>query len=295
MNQIAAARRGAVIGEFSEVEAYESIAAELKALPPEAVLPINIDVSSAVAMAFGALPALVTFRDQLKALPDFDVARFDKLETYALALSHAHGLYQIASQPPDDLKALQEEGSAQRELLFKDVTAAIARGVIPADAIDDLRGANGYKNTANDLRVLVAVLRNHWAALGGRGFTTEEELNYAGKLSSHILRVFGVREHGATSLAEVNDMRQRAYSLFVKTYDEARQGIIYLRRRAGDADRIAPSLFGGRNVTRKKDLSELTPNAPGVSPVANAVTSGLIPPANAATTQSAEVPDPYGP
>jgi hypothetical protein len=190
---------------------------------------------------------------------------------------------------------LQEEGSAQRELLFKDVTAAIARGVIPADAIDDLRGANGYKNTANDLRVLVAVLRNHWAALGGRGFTTEEELNYAGKLSSHILRVFGVREHGATSLAEVNDMRQRAYSLFVKTYDEARQGIIYLRRRAGDADRIAPSLFGGRNVTRKKDLSELTPNAPGVSPVANAVTSGLIPPANAATTQSAEVPDPYGP
>ncbi|HXS18046.1 MAG TPA: hypothetical protein VN764_12705, partial [Polyangiaceae bacterium] len=269
MNQIAPARRGAVIGEFSEVEAYESIAAELKALPAEAVQSINLDVSTAVAIAFGALPALITFRDQLETLPDFDAVRFDKLEIYALALSHAHSLCQSASQPPDDLKALQEEGSAQRELLYKDVTAAIARGVIPADAIDDLRGANGYKNTANDLRVLVAVLRNHWASLDGRGFTTEEELNYAGKLASHILRVFGVREHGATGLAEVNGMRQRAYSLFVKTYDEARQGIAYLRRRAGDADRIAPSLFSAR-AAKKKDFSELTPNAPDVSPLPNA-------------------------
>jgi len=256
MNSIAFSHTSAVQEEASQEDAYRSILLELEALSPERLQPITTDISSAVATALGALPRLLTQREALAKLPDFDLARFDKIEVYARALNYAHRLFMIASQPPDDLKAMQEEGAQLREVLFKDASAAIARGLIPKDALDDLKGANGYKNTAVDLQILVGALQENWAKVKGRCGTTEEELAYADKLVIHLLRTVGTREIGPEGVAQTTDARLRAYTLLVNTYDDARRALSYLRRQAGDAERIAPTLFGPRN-SKKKESSEV--------------------------------------
>lgn len=49
----------------------------------------------------------------VKELPTFDIARFDMLEDYALALAFAQSKYLFATQPPDDL-ALMKQARAFR-------------------------------------------------------------------------------------------------------------------------------------------------------------------------------------
>lgn len=255
MNPTAFSHTSAVQDEASQGDAFRSVLPELEALSPERLQPITTDIPSAVATALGALPRLMAQRDALATLPDFDLARFDKIELYARALNYAHRLFLIASQPPDDLRALQEEGAQLREVLFKDASAAIARGLIPKDALDDLKGVNGYKNTALDLQILVGALQENWTKVKGRCGTTEEELAYADKLVIHLLRTVGTREIGPEGVAQTTDARLRAYTLLVSAYDDARRALSYLRRHTGDADRIAPTLFGPRN-SKKKESSE---------------------------------------
>src|SRR4051812_19478957 len=69
--------------------AYEQTLPATKALDPKALLPINIDVPSAIAQTAGKLPGILALREGAKALGGFDTGVFDQLETYALALGHA--------------------------------------------------------------------------------------------------------------------------------------------------------------------------------------------------------------
>jgi hypothetical protein len=64
------------------------------------LIPVNIDLPTAVTTTLGALPEILAFRDRAKALPEFDIQHFDQLETYALAAMHAHGDYIAASALP---------------------------------------------------------------------------------------------------------------------------------------------------------------------------------------------------
>ena len=69
-------------------------------------------------------------------------------------------------------------------------------------------------------------------------------------------------------MAATADMRQRAFSLFVNVYDQARRAVSHLRWNEGDVDDIAPSLYAGRNSgpRRKNGDSETpapVPTAPG--------------------------------
>ncbi len=70
-------------------EAYSVVAHEIAAVPDESLLPVNIDIVSAVITVRGALPEIRAMRPEFqKVLGDFDLVAFDKLETYALALFH---------------------------------------------------------------------------------------------------------------------------------------------------------------------------------------------------------------
>jgi len=247
-----------------------------------------------VAIALGALPRIRSYREALSKLPDFDLARFDKLEAYTSAVNYAHRLYMIASQPPDDLKSLQEEAAQLREVLFKDASAVVARGLVPADALDDLKGTNGYKNTANDLQILVGALQENWAKVQGRCGTTAEELAYADKLVIHLLRTFGARENGPAGVAQATSARQRAFTLFVTAYDDARRALAYLRRQVGDADLVAPSIFSARYGKKKEDAPteaaaaaerEAEPSgATASTPLAPTITNASVQAASASAT-----------
>jgi len=251
-------------------DSFNLVRPELDSLPPEEIIQVNLEITSAVTTAFGAWPEIRALRDNIaKQIPGFDLARFDKLLDYAKALSFAATQYSIATQPTDDLQPIQEESLRMRENLFADVTALIRHGLIAPETIKGLKGPNGYKNTAIDLQMLASILKNDWAKVEGRCASQLDEINFALKLAGRMLEIVGRREQGPAIVAAAADMRMRAFTLFTRAYDDARRAVIYLRWNEGDADAIAPSLYAGRSNGRKKPTEEPKDKPVTPTPVVN--------------------------
>lgn len=86
-------------------------------------------------------------------------------------------------------------------------------------------------------------------------------------LSKHCLELRTMLLADAT-VSEAADVRQRAFTLFVRTYDELRRAMSYLRWHEDDVDSIIPSLWSGK-AQRKRDAADPGPEptpAPSPSP-----------------------------
>jgi hypothetical protein len=61
----------------------------------------------------------------------------------------------------------------------------------------------------------------------------------------------GILAAGNATVAASAVTRQRAYTLMVNAYDDARRAVAYFRHSQGDADTIAPSLYAGITSPRR--------------------------------------------
>jgi len=248
-------------------DAYERLIDEIRKVPDDDLIIINIDVPTAVTTVLGALPEIRSARPQIVSdMPSFDIARFDRLESYTLALGHAHTLYLAASAPPESLDELSQSATALRELLLSDATALAQRGFVDGQKLKELKGPKGYRNVAFDLFTLAALLRENWEKVLGKTAVQATELDQAETLADRLLTAIGAREQAPAVAAETADDRQRAFSLFVDSYDHARRALTFLRWKHDDIDQIAPSLYAGRGNTRRK-ADPQPPAPPPTSPV----------------------------
>jgi hypothetical protein len=279
-------------------DSYARVKGDLAAVPVDELAPVNLDVQTISRLILGALPEMRTLRDRMvKELPAFDVATFDKLEDYVQALKFAQSGFQIATQPPDDLKPLVEEGGKLHDRLLADVKALSAYGLFDGTVLDSLKGGNGFNNLAEDLEMLSHAMVEGWAKIQGKALTPLEDVHTASRIGLRLTRIAGLREQGPARLAAATELRLRAYTLVVHTYQEARSAISYLRRREDDVESIAPSLFSGR--TRKKPVDgggdathapAGTVPAPGTtSPVVTAPTAAVGAPAVPVSAQDSSV------
>ncbi|WP_437914455.1 hypothetical protein WME73_00885 [Sorangium sp. So ce302] len=79
------------------------------------VVPINVDIPRAVAVAIGAVPHLQALRPRfVEELPKHPLSQLDKLQTYALAAWYAHLLALPTSSGPDALKRCRRAASYLR-------------------------------------------------------------------------------------------------------------------------------------------------------------------------------------
>jgi hypothetical protein len=273
---------------------------EFKGLLLEELVPVNVDVPSAVATVLGSLPEIRALRDEIaKSMSNFDLVSFDKLEDYALALNDAHGEYLTATQPTNDLQQLIDEGTKLRGVLFSDATALALRGLIDEKKLSELKGTVGYKNLATDLNVLYKVLSSSWEQIAGKCAVQQSELERAAKLGQHLIRVVGLREQGTASVAAATDLRMRAFTLFVRTYDHTRRAVNFLRWNEGDAEKIAPSLYAGRTVRRKgadvpvEGAPAPTVPLPGGSATPASTTPGIAPSGAASSATRTPASEPF--
>jgi hypothetical protein len=251
--------------------AYEQLLPEIHAVPSESLAPLIVDITSAVTKGLGALSEIMRFRDQAALLPFFDVAAFDKLEPYALAAQFANTRYLAAADPPAPLPDMIDEAMKLRETLLLDATVLAHRGLINGQKLTELKGAVGHKNVAQDIMTLAETLRANYDAIASKTAVTVADLNRAEILAHRILVVVGEREQGPASATVTADIRHRAYTLFAHAYEEVRHAIRFLRRKEGDVDEIAPSLFAGKAAPSRKP----EPEAPAAEP-----TAAVAPPTN---------------
>jgi hypothetical protein len=269
-------------------DALEQIRPEMSALSTDDLIPINIDPVAATGIARGSLPRIMKYREQLVSeVPKFDLSNLDKLGTYALALIQAQTAYGIATTPPEVLASLAEEAAKLRDLLYSDAAALGKRGLLNPAPLNDLKGPAGYRNTATDVLGLALLLRNHLDKIAAKTCVTLAELDRAEVVGQQLLDAVGVREQSPAKVEQATVERQQAYTLFVNAYDQVRRAIGFLRWNDNDADDIAPSLYGGRTTSRKKNASDVQKTAETAATPANPVVTATT--TTTSTTATAPV------
>jgi len=235
-------------------DAYKRVEADLAALDSEELVQVNLDVTAAVTTVLGVLPEVRALREQIaQHLPTFDLASFDKLEDYTLALHSAQTDYLAATQPPDDLVELSAEATKVRDRLYKDAVALAGHGLVDGGPLAQIKGGNGYRAMAQDLELLSRLMNASWDKIQGKSATTVEHLQIASRMSTRLMRIVGLREQGPAVLAAAADHRLRAFTKMLLVYEDARRAVGYLRARQGDADSITPSLYPGRPRRRSTE------------------------------------------
>jgi hypothetical protein len=254
------------------VAGFQHVEAEIQALQERDLVPVNLDVPTAVAMVLGALPQIRALRSTFTQLLGFDIARFDKLRDYTLALGHTHAMFRAATGPSDAVTALAEDVTAMRDVLEADAMALAKRKILDEAQVTKLKSGSGYKNIAFEVVGLVGLFREHWDAIKGRSALQEEELEQGGQLAQQLVTAIGVREHAPVVVSAASDLRQRAFTLFMNAYDDVRRAVSYLHWADGGADEIAPSLFAGRGGRGAPEPAPQPVPTPPVSPTPAATT-----------------------
>jgi hypothetical protein len=281
-----------VVDEALVAEAYERVKEELAALRPEELELPTLDIHAAVKTVLGALPEIRALRERMvKELPAFDVAAFDRLEDYALALSRAHARYQIATTSPNELDQVVAEAAKLRERLVASARGLVLFGLFDARKVEQLKHGNGYANVAQDLQALSAAFEESWPKIEGKTPFSLESVHSASRLALRLTRLVGLREQGTPAQAEATDMRRRAFTLMSKTYEDARAAVRFLRRREDDAEQIAPTLYVKVRRSKAEDHTEVpdgsvAPPAPGSAP-GSLLAAGGMPAASATATGGA--------
>lgn len=246
--------------------AFEATLPEIMALPDEETQAVNIDPVVAGTIVLGLLPELVELRPQIeKHLPLFDLKRFDKLKQYLLAFVHAHGLYRGAQVPKAEIAALAAELSAIRDRLLGDAMSLANNGFLDGSRLEDCKQVPGYRALASDILTIVPLFKEHWATIEGKTPVTRAALTDATSRAIDLMAIVGLREQGPDIASEVTVRRAKAFTLFLRTYEDARHAVEYLRRNEGDAAEITPSLYAGRGGrparNSKEPVSEMQPKA----------------------------------
>jgi hypothetical protein len=175
--------------------------AELDALPAEALRPVDGDVQRTVTTALDAVP---------------------ELESYSLALAHAHSLCLAASLTPEGLGQLLDEALCARDLLDAELRSLAVRGVVPASRVAELDRSLCRRGVAIDVALLVEFFREHWPAFDGESGLTWGDLYELEISSDRLLVALSLRERGNVSALDATLQRQRAFSLLLQARERAR-------------------------------------------------------------------------
>lgn len=251
--------------------------AELEALTEDSLLVVNVDVPVVCTRVLAVLPGLRACQPQFYSLPDFDRRKYDGLRTYTLAVLMAHARYVHSREERPAPTALAQRCSDTLDVLLRAGHALSDAGLLPAEPLQTYRKQPGYRPLAVDTLALVAQLRERWTAISARTALTRAQLDAADLDARKLLEALGERDAFEREASRATVLRQRAFTLFARAYEEVRRGALYLRWYHGDADKLAPSLYAGRTGKPSQDAADpATPAAPA-SPTTPAAPADATP------------------
>ncbi len=269
-------------------EAFHETAAERAAILPADLLQVRFDIPQAVNTVYAAVGRLVGLRQLIvDSVKDTDMTAFDRLRTYAQALSVAHIKRSRPSASSELLTRSLIRATEMRDQFLMDANTLAGRGIISHARIEELRGGIGFLNVAYDLARLVDMLKERWEEVHANSGVKQTELEEAARLFQLITEQNAERNKQTTAASSANDDRVRAYTLLVHAYDEVRRAVSYVRWKEGDVDKIVPSLFATR---RKGAASEEEQTGDPVEPV---TTQPLPQPASPVVSPPVEIGMPH--
>ena len=144
-----------------------------------------------------------------------------------------------------DLSAMHDQVRAEHQLLITDATSLANRKLIDAQRLEPARDVQGYQNVLRSLLILIYVLREQWAAIEAYTPLTMADLKRAEAVAKKLSSAINIRDNGVVRVPAV-ELRSRAGTKLVRTYEELRRKMSYLRWYHGDVDMLIPSLWANR-------------------------------------------------
>jgi len=247
-------------------KAYESSLPEILGLPKDEIQAVNTDVLMAVGRVRAACGRIQELRGEVVAkLNDFDLQFWDKLETYSFAALYANTVWEIAHKSIADLDDLTQRARRQFELLYAVVQVLVSRGLVEPFHLKAAKKRRGRLRFAYGLLGLVEILREAWPKVADKTGLTESELTHAEALGEQLSRGVALKNVPIEELKQLAELRDRAFTVFVRAYGQVRHALQYLRRENNDGERYAPSLYGHRRSRKPKTSAAVTQKAEALS------------------------------
>jgi hypothetical protein len=188
---------------------------------------------------------LLAFREAIvKQFGPEAAAHLDELMGIARATRQAN-LEVRGGMNASELGKLHDKVRADYRLLSTDATSLVNRGLLDAERLENAHDVQGYQQTVESVLLHVLVLRKEWAKIEAHTPLTSADLDRAEATAQRMSSVLGDRDNGV-GRAPAIELRVRALSSLVHTYDELRRMMTYLRWHIGDIDSLVPSLWAGR-------------------------------------------------
>lgn len=243
-----------VVPESRSSQVYKEVLPQLLAMPPGEVRRVNLHIDRVVRTIFAVLPGVLAVRAEIaEQTPGFDLSVIDNLERYAIALNHAFVQCLTTVSPATSVRRLAPAAYRLREILHADMGTLVTRGLIDPAALSGYTGRTGYNNVAQDLQYLSTVLRRNLSRIHGRCAVELGELDRAETIAAQLRRLSDRRiSYGPGGIAAPERILERAFTLLVRTYDEVRRVVQFIRPRCADAETIAPSLYAKRGAAPRR-------------------------------------------
>jgi hypothetical protein len=269
-------------------DSFVKHAAEIRAIRSDSLLPLTTDAANAIRIAIGASRKWLALRARMLQLGDVVDQRLidDNLSiTYAFAYARTILLEEDPSEGVQH--ALYDEGIALRDKLALSQELLEKLDVKASHYLHALSRAPGNLNLSNYLIALVRFFRENWSAIDPLiPLVSVEDLQRAADIAHLLLDGAAERANGPISVAESSIVYQQSATLFQRSYNEVRHGVLCLRGREGDQELFAPSLFQRAPVRRKEeegaapvpdDDASVTPIAPRPLPEVPATPGNSVP------------------
>lgn len=217
--------------------------------PEEVVLPHALDPRDAVATVNGNLGNIAPHRDEIVAQCGEPArAVLDELPGATEGARHAL-VTSVDVEATSDLGDLETDLRKEHGVLLADADTFGQRGLIDPERVDLGRPTQGYRTLIQSTHFLVVLLKEHAGVIAGKTPLTEADLDRADAKARRFGDIVDAREVGATRKTGL-DMRNRAVAHALRTYDQVRRYLTFVRWAKGDADTIAPSVYSGRRRSR---------------------------------------------
>jgi hypothetical protein len=241
-------------------EAYALTAAERSALPKQRIRQLNSQARTCVTRALRAATFLDAWRPHIARVP-VDLARVDRIDTYARALSHADARLAMSddvtlqdSTTPGEpilltrsqhLKRLLRGALAARRRLHSEVKGFIAHGRLTSSALHPLKGGRGHYNTARDVLSLLELWRSALATGANSNISSDEAQRYTVLATTLIEASARTTSRGTgNARARLLEERSRAFTLLWLAYRQAQRALTFICWDHVDVRAVLPPLVG---------------------------------------------------
>lgn len=226
--------------------AYEQVVRRLEVEPLGRVEAVNVNVATLLLTVLGSVPRIAPHRATLASMPTFDIAQVDDLELLAYALGEAHSRRKVAAEASSQVAELGRLQRAVRRQLLSDAHTLATRGLLDRKRIAKVGASTSHLSVAFEVVGLVRLLLEHWPDIEGKCALTVRELEQARKGANQLVLALG-RRQGPESEDDPEDrIYRQIFTWLNRAYADVRKALLFIRRKEGDANQIAPSAYRGR-------------------------------------------------